>query len=777
MVRPRRPSLVEDIASQPGFESSSSQENSKFGALFADSYLLQKLEALSVELQKNKDNVEMPKYDLSSQPTSKSSVDDNDPYITYRKYIQQLDDSIEGFQKVVQKTEEVNGKLGDGLDQFVNISKRADGFVDETREIHEKRDKLEAQNRLVPEQLKYFEALDPIIRRLNHATSPSIVRKESFKNMMVKIDNSLEYLHEHSDFKEAETYRIKFKQCLIRCCDLIVHHLNSIVNRICTEITDGLQNNKEISETTREVLLYNKFASISEEYTSEIKCIIERRHMSTYTRYRDELDSLLNECYNHYFQARKSLLDSIIKNKLNEIYKSEEHIQTRKFISAEKDFFQQLAENEYHLFVKFFPGPESKERGNKWLIQLCDPFYDSVKAKLLRENDILTIRDCILLFTQYYEFEEDYEEYENIFKDVYYDKLFEPVLQKLQSRLIFRAQKYIDEAIVKYKPPKGAPMITNRKTSAKLESEEEMVGIYIDDLKNSEVISLPETDSEEDATDIILSTYYIPIIRALALLSTIYEMINTVVFDDLAHHVVRDCLVSIGEAFNLLTSGDDVNLVEYSLSYLRNLLFLRDQLQTFNIQYTVNETFLDFSAVGSLFRRSSSNLVREELPKPDMGRRNSQRILSAARNLIPKLVVNTVDSGSELVEALRFAIRSFTDRASKILTEDYMKISDIEIEDILGDNVKLRTSIDTNLPRVVQLIHDYISDDEIVENLLDALKEAIQIQYQNYYDELNNLVENGKVENGKVLEVMYPDTFSEYLATSIKKEVEILENK
>lgn len=111
-----------------------------------------------------------------------------------------------------------------------------------------------------------------------------------------------------------------------------------------------------------------------------------------------------------------------------------------------------------------------------------------------------------------------------------------------------------------------------------------------------------------------------------------------------------------------------------------------------------------------------------------------------------------------------------------------MKISDIEIEDILGDNVKLRTSIDTNLPRVVQLIHDYISDDEIVENLLDALKEAIQIQYQNYYDELNNLVENGKVENGKVengkvLEVMYPDTFSEYLATSIKKEVEILENK
>ena len=254
-------------------------------------------------------------------------------------------------------------------------------------------------------------------------------------------------------------------------------------------------------------------------------------------------------------------------------------------------------------------------------------------------------------------------------------------------------------------------------------------------------------------------------------------MINTVVFDDLAHHVVRDCLVSIGEAFNLLTSGDDVNLVEYSLSYLRNLLFLRDQLQTFNIQYTVNETFLDFSAVGSLFRRSSSNLVREELPKPDMGRRNSQRILSAARNLIPKLVVNTVDSGSELVEALRFAIRSFTDRASKILTQDYMKISDIEIEDILGDNVKLRTSIDTNLPRVVQLIHDYISDDEIVENLLDALKEAIQIQYQNYYDELNNLVEDGKVENGKVLEVMYPDTFSEYLATSIRKEVEILENK
>lgn len=764
MTRARRQSVVENIASQPIQLDFQVEKEAVFGSLLADNYLLQKLESLSVEVEKNG---ACKPFQLDNGPGSSSSGE-KDRYEGYRKYIKELDKSIDEFKVVLQQTERVNDKLEEGLGQFMDISKSSTAFVEDTREIHDEKIRLTRLNEIIPNDLKYFESLDTIIRRLNHATSPSIVKKDSFKSMLKKIDMALDYLHEHSDFKEAETYRIKYKQCLIRSCDLIVHFLNGLVKRVSTDIENSLAKDPKMSATTREVLLYNKFATISEEYATEIREIVDRRSMDTYVRYADEIDSLINECFNSFFQARRKFIDPVTKEKLNEIYKDDEYIHTMRFIQAESSYFQQLCENEYHLFVKFFPGEYYREKANKWLTQICEPFYDSVRSKLLRENNILTICDSITLFSSYYEFEEGSEEYEKQFKDIQYDKLYEPLMQKLQSRLIFRSQKYIDDMIVKYKPPKDIFMISNRKKGdSNDEVDDELVQLYIENFDTA------TTKEEGKSAQEILSTYYKPVVSALALLTCIYEKISSVVFDDLAHHIIHDCVVSLQNAFDSIApTSDNFGFVENSLSYLRNLLFLRDQVQGFSIQYSVHETFLDFSAVESLFRRSKSTVGLEEIPKPVLERRtlSQHQIFNAAKNLIPRLVTNMVDSRSEIVDSLRYIIRMFTTRASSLIVSEYLELpSENKDIDILDNNIKLRTSIDENLPRLIELIRNYISSDDILEHLLDALKEVIQEKYSAYFESLNEMIERGTVEKSKVSEVMYIDTFAEYLTSSVRK--------
>lgn len=778
MTRTRRLSVVENIASQPiQLDSFKAEEEAKFSPLLADSYLLQKLESLSLEVEKSgaSKSFQLDKRIGSIFRNVNDTNDVNDRYDGYRKYIKQLDRSIDEFKIVLLQTERVNGKLEEGLIQITDISNSSTAFIEDTCELRKEKIRLSNLNEIIPNDLKYFESLDTIIRRLNHATSPSIVKKDSFRSMMKKIDAALDYLHAHPDFKEAETYRIKYKQCLIRSCDLIVHFLSGLIKRVVTEIENSLEKDPQMSATTREVLLYNKFATVSEAYADEITQIIDKRSMVTYARYSDEIDSLINECFNNYFQIRRKLIDPVTREKLNEIYKDDEYIQTTRFIQAESSYFQQLCESEYHLFMKFFPGKDSKEKANQFLAQLCDQFYDSVRSKLLRENDILTICDSITLFTSYYEFEEGSDEYEKQFKDIQYDKLYEPLMQVLQSRLIFRSQKYVDEMIVKYKPPENIFMISNRKKGQSSDGvHDDLVRLYIENFDTSSVKGDGDLSAEE-----ILSAYYKPVISALALLTCIYEKIYPVIFDDLAHHVIHDCLISLQNAFDSISpTSDNIGFIENSLSYLRNLLFLRDQIQGFSIQYTVHETFLDFSAVESLFRRSKHLGGLETIPKPVLERSTSQhQIFNAAKNLIPRLVTNMVDSRSEIVDSLRYIIRTFTTRASSLIVSDYLKLPEKGTDvDIFDNNIKLRTSIDENLPRLVKLIRDYISSDEILEHLLDALKEVIQEQYAQYFESLNEMIELGVIEKSKVSEVMHIDTFTEYLNSSARKNRSIEEN-
>lgn len=787
MARSRKNSLVRDIASHPTIP-----ESQTIVGLLDDSYLFDKLKKLSLAVE-NSDGLQ--RTDVSegcsevngSEATTSADVKKTNKYLYYTTYLDQLNIKIDEYKVVLDQTRQVNDQLDSSIKKFRKISQDTGAFIEETKTIYEKQSKLSNLTESIPKALHYFEVLDPIMRRLNHATSPAIVKKSSFTMMLATIDESLRFLDENSDLKDAAAYRIKFKQCLIRACELISHFLTNLLKQTNQEILDKTKNKNSLTglpSTTRDAFLYSKFYTIADTFKTQVSEIVKRSNEKAYNKYHDELNSILYECFNHYFQTRLRLLTPVIWSHIDEIVVKDKDQGLVKFIQDGKVYFQQLCADEYKLFVEFFPEKECRFKINQWFLQLCEPLYDSIRVRVLKETDICTLCDSVTLFAPYYEFEEGSEEYVKQFTDIQYDKLFEPIVQKVQARLILRVQIYVQQNILSYRPTRDVFMISNRRRKSKTslqggnedattsdDNPDPLLESYLSSFKNRNILPISPNDADdkcidsEESTDKIsqLQTYYPPLLKTLALLSKIYEMINSVVFDDLAHHVVHDCIVSLRNAYDMVIKSSagksDFNNLDISLAYLKNLLMLRDSIQNFNIQYTVNETYLDFSGVEGFFKSLKEN-GRNVLKKT-----KSSSILTLARELVPKVVNNMVDARTELISELRNVIKDFTESTSLELIDDTLDIN--SDEDLLSKNVKLRENIKARLPRIYEQILNYIDDQEIVTNLLDAVQELITQSYSKYYETITELAENGKFAKDQVADVMYLDVFTDFFAKEV----------
>lgn len=568
---------------------------------------------------------------------------------------------------------------------------------------------------------------------------------------------------------------------------MISHFLTNLLKQTNQEILDKTKNKNSLTglpSTTRDAFLYSKFYTIADTFKTQVSEIVKRSNEKAYNKYHDELNSILYECFNHYFQTRLRLLTPVIWSHIDEIVVKDKDQGLVKFIQDGKVYFQQLCADEYKLFVEFFPEKECHFKINQWFLQLCEPLYDSIRVRVLKETDICTLCDSVTLFAPYYEFEEGSEEYVKQFTDIQYDKLFEPIVQKVQARLILRVQIYVQQNILSYRPTRDVFMISNRRRKSKTslqggnedattsdDNPDPLLESYLSSFKNRSILPISPNDADdkcidsEESTDKIsqLQTYYPPLLKTLALLSKIYEMINSVVFDDLAHHVVHDCIVSLRNAYDMVIKSSagksDFNNLDISLAYLKNLLMLRDSIQNFNIQYTVNETYLDFSGAEGFFKSLKEN-GRNVLKKT-----KSSSILTLARELVPKVVNNMVDARTELISELRNVIKDFTESTSLELIDDTLDIN--SDEDLLSKNVKLRENIKARLPRIYEQILNYIDDQEIVTNLLDAVQELITQSYSKYYETITELAENGKFAKDQVADVMYLDVFTDFFAKEV----------
>lgn len=800
MARSRRNSLVQSIASNP----SVSKETYAINDVLDDTYLFNKLQKLSLALgntsvTNNANNNNGPSGPLQEPSESVVSSDsvisttttataiENDKYNGYQEYLKRLDETLQNYQQTLVEARLIDNKFDEIIGEFDQISLDTAKFIDDTSNLYDSHKELNALSETIPQYLNYFDSLDLVMRKLNHSTSANVVKRDSFKKLLNSIDQSLIFLQSHNDLLDSETYRIKFKQCLIRAATLIAHYVNNNLRLTYNEIAGKETLLKNPS--TREALIYNKFSSTSDMVNEPIQELLKRCYDNNLIKYRDELESILKDCYNTYFDVRNKLLFSIIWSQLDDLIMKQKDDNLVSFIRSMKSYFQDLCQNEYKLFVKFFSISSSKETGikdviNVWFIKLCEPLYNTTTNKILREQDVNQLCDSIVLFQPFYEFEEGSEEYVRQFSEIYYNKIFDPIVIKLQNQLARRCKNIITNNLIDYKPTINDLMISNHDNSKKTmtESETAMMNSYLDTLSQRLLVDNTKFESK----DLILITYYTPLLRSLSLLFKIYDiLIDFTLFDELSHYVIHSGIQSLRRAYEVYQGAS--NTLDTKLIYLGNLLLLRDEIQNLNISSNFDESNsqLNFSPMGTLIksikwsnatlfsfakglvpRRSESNINLNNSRRPGSitslhsetsqqnnvsGRESDSRIelIQELRRII-KVITESVGSGIIDKTLSTDNIGSNEENSSKEMQEQNL----IEINELFKEN--MITILKTVHTKIMELIHN----ETICKFLLEAIKDYILIEYNQFYNKITGMVDSKQI-NGEILnDIMTPEVVS-----------------
>lgn len=794
MVGARRNSLVHNIASSRLL----SKQTYEINDVLDDVYLFNTLQKLSATLgttgatsSANGSTVpsgplqEPSEVSVSSgsgiSATSTTTNVENDKYSGYQEYLKRLDDTLQNYQQTLVEAQLIDDKFDEIISEFEQISLDTAKFIDDTANLYESHKELNTLSETIPRYLNYFDSLDLVMRKLNHSTSANVVKRDSFKKLLNSIYQSLIFLQSHEDLLDSDSYRIKFKQCLIRSITLIAHYVNNNLRLAYTEITGKeslLQN-----PNTREALIYNKFSTTSDMVRDPIQELINHCYDSNLTKYRDELESILKDCYNTYFDVRSKLLFSIIWSQLDDLIMKQKGADLVSFIRSMKSYFQDLCQNEYKLFVEFFPISNSKETGTKdvvnvWFIKLCEPLYNTTTNNILREQNINQLCDSIILFQPFYEFEEGSEEYVRQFNDIYYDKIFDPIVNKLQNQLARRCKILITNNLIEYKPTINDLMISNYDTSKKTmtDSDTEMLNAYLDTLLQR--LSVDKTKIE--SKDMILITYYTPLLRSLSLLFKIYDiLIDPKLFDELSYYVIHSGIQSLRRAYDLYRGSS--NTLDTKLIYLGNLLLLRDEIQNLNVSSDFDESNsqLNFSAVGTLIKSIKwSNATLFSFAKglvPGRSDDNSNNITNTRRHGSMASLhsessqprhLGEKNSGLELIQELRRIIKAITESTGSSIIDNTLSTNTIStnevedkknIQDLIGNNKLFKENMITTMNTVYNKIMELIHNETICKFLLEAIKDYILIEYGHFFNSVTSMVETKQINGALLNDIMTPN--------------------
>jgi len=279
--------------------------------------------------------------------------------------------------------------------------------------------------------------------------------------------------------------------------------------------------------------------------------------------------------------------------------------------------------------------------------------------------------------------------------------LVQPALQDAQSRLVFRTENLIVNEIQNF-VPKDRDLEYPR-----------LLHVTSGSQQVSSPIASPTTPDPADASkelfdsELLFQGWYPTLRKSLWILSKIYHLVHSAVFDSLAHQIVHLCILSLFHASTLLSNKS--TQLDADLFLIKHLLILKEQIGAFDIEYVRPETEIDFSRVMDRFR----SLSTAGFLSP-----------STLRSVVQLPVVeNLLDAKDELDGKLRVAINGFTKETSDSVVAMINGKAGVEKkeDEIREAATKFREVAENVLVNVQQKTQEYISDARTTDILVSAV--------------------------------------------------------
>lgn len=672
-----------------------------------------------------------------------------------RNYLDELDAARDHLDRLLKATAATLDQLTDISSSFKSIDAQTTVFSAKSSGILQEQARNEQLVDAISENLQYYEPLERIYRRLNAPGAGNFVRNSDFSDMLVTLDECIDYMQTHPKHKEAETYRSRYKLLLTRALTLIRNAFMAGVRETTAEVAKRIAD-QQLNDTTMSTLLYAKFRVGAAEM-KQLGLEIQKRAnpaADAEPGTEGEYQSLMNELHTTFATSRGRLILPLIHKRLAEISQAPSSKDLEPFALACIGYIRGMCMDEFELWGEWFHG----QRGLYSLLDsVCEPLYDALRPRIIHDN----FQNLCSLVTSLQDryFGEDEDNAPNL-NDLDFPSLLEPVLEDAQTQLVFRAQSMIVKDIEKYKPtssdlawPKTTTPETPTSSTASIRRGSRQNTNSSTNWSNRAVTTITSSSTS--------NTVYPTLPKAISLLSSIYLLINSSVFDDLAHEIVHQTTQSLTLASTLIKPPPGITTtlpqIDGQLFLLRHLLLLKSQIVLFDIEnHLTPDVSFDFSALSNTFFEIRD---RGGLFNP----RAWYRLMARPGGLMPRVVENMLDAKVELDGRLRTVINEYVSSEVAEMSQDLPLAPTAKAAiDNAGETALKR--VESEVPLMRAKLEQYIDDFRTRETLVAAVMEQMVQAYESYLEQAlgeTKISRKGKGREGSVWDV---ETFEERIA-------------
>ncbi|KAM9484847.1 conserved oligomeric Golgi complex subunit 3 [Salvelinus alpinus] len=568
--------------------------------------------------------------------------------------------------------------------QYLFVSNKTGTLHEACEQLLKEQSELVDLAESIQQKLSYFNELENLNTKLN---SPTLsVNSEGFIPMLSKLDDCIEYVSSHPNFKDYPVYLAKFKQCLSKAMHFMKTHTVNTMQNLTNQLTKrdplGLANADNAF-----TLYYVKFRAAAPKVRTLIEQIEQRSERIP------EYHQLLEEIHQCYLDQREQLLSPSITSTITDLT-SQNNKDHCALVRSGCAFMVHVCQDEHQLYNEFFSKPTT--RLDELLEKLCLSLYDVLRPLIIHVIHLETLSELCGILKN--EMLEDHV-HNNAGQLGAFDAVVKQMLEDVQERLVYRTHIYIQTDIIGYNPapgdlayPEKLEMMEKIAQSLKEEQmklmaqESSFSDVQLEDPNDRRASNASSIDSSRLQPSIspadLHGMWYPTVRRTLVCLSKLYRCIDRAVFQGLSQEALSACIHSLLKASDVILKNK--TQVDGQLFLIKHLLIMREQIAPFHTDFAIKEISLDL-------KRTRDAAFKMMNPKsvPGFFRLNSHNaILEFLLEGSPEIKEHYIDSKKDVDRHLKFSCEQFIQQQTHLfvgnLEEFLTKVSALKTMAIQG---------------------------------------------------------------------------------------------
>ncbi|XP_037095079.1 conserved oligomeric Golgi complex subunit 3 isoform X1 [Syngnathus acus] len=592
---------------------------------------------------------------------------DQDESAKYRRTRDDLNCYQEQCDAILKDVSAALEQLDSLQKQYLFVSNKTGTLHEACEQLLKEQAELVDLAESIQQKLSYFNELEHINTKLNSSTLS--VNNEGFIPMLSKLDDCIEYVSSHPNFKDYPVYMGKFKQCLSKAMHFMKVHIVNTMQNLSSSLTKRDPMNLANADNAF-TLYYVRFRAAAPKVRSLIEQIEQRAAKIP------EYHHLLDEIHQCYLDQREQLLTPSIASTITDLAQqnSKDHCA---LVRSGCAFMVHVCQDEHQLYNEFFSKPTPKL--DELLEKLCVSLYDVLRPLIIHVIHLETLSElCGILKT---EMLEDHVHH-NAGQLGAFDAVVKQMLEDVQERLVYRTHIYIQTDITGYKPapgdlayPEKLEMMERIAQSLKEEQMKQtsqalvFSDVHLEDSdgrRNSNAGLAGKAEASRQQASVspadLHGMWYPTVRRTLVCLSKLYRCIDRAVFQGLSQEALSACIQS------LLSASDSIlknkTQIDGQLFLIKHLLIMREQIAPFHTDFSIKEISLDLKKT-----RDAAFKILNPKAVPKFFRLNSHNaILEFLLEGTPEIKEHYIDSKKDVDRHLKFSCEQFIQQQTQIFT-------------------------------------------------------------------------------------------------------------